>query len=313
VRHLLYALLLATGLVAGCGGGEAARHDLGAENCWGTGAASCGQAALLGRIAPLGLANLGTASVLTAVADCGAVVDCADAPPPRRTPAAATSSGGSSGSSVASSSSGSGSGSGSGGGGGSSSATPAPTATPVDAPTSATTPPPDTSGDDVCGGIVVKSLEGSSSLSPAETVCLQATAEGRTSATDPDVQVAAITLFNNRAGGWKGAVEAALKRPALGNAPPLNFAGIKPAYDQGRYSTVLKRSRTVWRNLDKGYQLSGKDRGFVVEFACRSAGQLALSGNPPDDGLDWCERWLDVAQRSGGAVGPIEDLISQLE
>ena len=183
-------------------------------------------------------------------------------------------------------------------------ATPAPTPEPVAVATS---------GDDPCGTIEVLSLEGKGSLSPAETVCLQATAEGRRSAPDPEIQVAAVTLYNTRAGGWPAAVEAALKRPALKNAPALSFAGIKPAYDQGRYSTVLRRTRTVWRNLDKGYQLSGSDKTFVTEFACRSAGQLALSGNPPDDGLDWCERWLDRAERAGQDTGPIENLIDQLE
>lgn len=302
MRSLPSVAAIVIALLSGCGGGgEPDRYELHAKNCWGTGVQPCSLEQIRERAAALGVVDLGTAAILTAGDGCGAVIDCASAPTPA--PVAAVRTPRPTGQPTATP-------------GSSSVATPAPSRTPSPtaiAPTSDPTPAPTGGSSDSCEGIVVKALENKTSLTPAETVCLQATAEGRTSASDPDVQIAAITLFNNRSGGWKGSVEAALKRPALGNAPPLNFAGIKPAYDQGRYSTVLKRARTVWRNLDKGYQLSGKDRTFVVEFACRSAGQLALSGNPPDDGLDWCERWLDVAQRAGSDTGPIEDLISQIE
>jgi len=144
-------------------------------------------------------------------------------------------------------------------------------------------------------------------------LCLVDVAMGSTSASDPDRQIAAITLYNDRSSGWPSAVEAALKRPALKNAPPLNFAGIKPAYDHGRYATVVARANNVWRNLDKGYQLSGSDKTFLSEFACRASGQLALQGKDSANGLDWCERWLSRASKDGQDTGPIQDLIDQLE
>jgi hypothetical protein len=76
---------------------------------------------------------------------------------------------------------------------------------------------------------------------------------------------------------------------------------------------VLSRAKRVWKNLGKGYQLPSKDRGFLLEFACRSAGQLALGGKPPNDGLDWCERWLDHAERAGQDTTVALDLIDKLE
>jgi hypothetical protein len=127
------------------------------------------------------------------------------------------------------------------------------------------------------------------------------------------VQTAAVALYNAKATGWQAAVEAALSRGALANAPMLNFAGIKPAYDRGGYADVLVRARNVWKNLDKGYQLPGGDRSFLVEFACRSAGQLALQGKRPSDGLDWCERWRDRAGKAGQPTQEIEDLVRQVE
>lgn len=159
----------------------------------------------------------------------------------------------------------------------------------------------------------VMALEDATSLSAADVACLQGVATGAMGASDPERQVAAITLYNRRAAGWGPAVEAALSRPALANAPLLNFAAIKPAYDARRYGDVLARSRTVWRNLGKGYQLGGADKTFLVEFACRSAGQLALGGKPPTDGLDWCERWLERAESAGQDTAAAEALIEQLE
>lgn len=293
------ALLSVTGLLLGmvaCAP-EGTAPALRAGSCWGTGASDC-QAAMVGRSALLGLGN----RVFVPTEPCGDLIDCAGvavAAPAPAAPATATPT--TPEVAVASPSETT----------GDAFAPAEPIAVVRPAPTAAV--PASSGQDDPCGSMAVLSLESKTSLSPGETVCLQATADGRRSAPDPEIQVAAVTLFNNRAGGWPAAVEAALKRPALENAPSLSFAGIKPAYDQGRYSTVLSRTRNVWRNLDKGYQLSGSDRTFVTEFACRSAGQLALSGNPPDDGLDWCERWLDRAQRAGQPTGPIDDLISQLE
>lgn len=164
-----------------------------------------------------------------------------------------------------------------------------------------------------CRGLSIASLEKRSRHSSVELRCLLDTAHGRTGAGDADVQIAAITVANAKSKGWAKAVEAALKRGALGNAPQLNFAGIGPAYSGKRYSTALKRARIVWKNRGKGYQLSARDLTYVVEYACRSAGQLALSGKPSGDGLDWCERWLDRAERAGQPTGAIEDLIRQVE
>jgi hypothetical protein len=136
---------------------------------------------------------------------------------------------------------------------------------------------------------------------------------GKRQASDPEVQIAALVMFNTRSSGWPNSVDFALKRSGLKNSPLLNLAGIKPAYDKGRYGTVLNRAKRVWKNLDKGYQLSSKDRGFVLEFACRSAGQLALGGKPANRGLDWCERWLDHAERAGQDTTVALDLIDKLE
>ena len=76
---------------------------------------------------------------------------------------------------------------------------------------------------------------------------------------------------------------------------------------------MLSRAKRVWKNLGKGYQLSSKDRGYLLEFSCRSAGQLALGGKPPNDGLEWCERWLDHAERAGQNTSVALDLIDKLE
>lgn len=168
-------------------------------------------------------------------------------------------------------------------------------------------------GGAACAGMSISALHGKASHTPEEIVCLQDTARGRLGASDPEVQEAAVTLYNHRASGWADAVEAALSRPSLANAPALNFAGLKPAYDGGRYSVVMRRASTVWSNLDKGYSLSSGDRSFVAQFACRSATQLALSGKDPGDGATWCDRWMDLARRAGEPTDPIQDLLDQLE
>jgi hypothetical protein len=168
-------------------------------------------------------------------------------------------------------------------------------------------------GTDSCQGIAIDGLQNKSILRAGDLNCVRDTLSGKRQATDPEVQVAALAMFNTRSSGWPASVDFALKRPALKNSPLLNFAGIKPAYDKGRYSTVLIRAKRVWQNLGKGYQLSSKDRGFLLEFSCRSAGQLALGGKPPNDGLDWCERWLDHAERAGQNTTVALDLIDKLE
>lgn len=303
-RVLLPLALLAFVLAAaGCGGPTL---DSLATNCWGTGggdAASC-QQQLAPRLVGLALAQGDVRRVIEAPA-CGAPIDCATAPvaTPAPTPAR--------GSTVAASTPAPAAGDPTPSG---TAETPEPTtprlalATPAPA-----TPAPVAAGGDRCAGYQVTALEGKASLTPEETVCLQDTAHGRRPASDPEVQTAAVALYNKRISGWPGAVEAALGKSSLANAPALNFAGIKPAYDAGRYSTVMKRAKTIWRNLDKGYQLSSSDRSFVVEFACRSSAQLALSGKDPGDGITWCERWYDLAQRAGKPTDPIQDLIDQLE
>lgn len=178
--------------------------------------------------------------------------------------------------------------------------------------------PPQTSptraqGPDSCRGVNIEDLQAVTQLMPQQLLCLTDTALGRRQASDTQAQIAAIGLYNVRSTGWQEAVEVALRRPGLNNAPQLNFAGIKPAYDSGRFQVVLARSRIIWQNLDKGYQLGANDRAFLVEFACRSAGQVEMNGQSAPDGLTWCERWLDRARRSGASTGEIQDLIDQLE
>ena len=166
---------------------------------------------------------------------------------------------------------------------------------------------------DRCAGIRIEELRGLASLGAAQVACLQDTAHSRRDASDPDAQEAAVLLFNHRTTGWQAAVEAALGRPGLGKAPALSFAGIKPAYDGGRYSVVTRRARVVWANLDKGYDLSTADVSFVAEHACRASAQVALSGGDADEGLTWCERWFDLAEQVGAPTAPIQDIIDQLE
>jgi hypothetical protein len=307
---------LSLAALAGCGGVQSAALD-----CWGAGAAE-GAPCVEAKSAELSALVLG-ASSLPAVffADagarpaCGAVVGCESAEPSaaltaasvpaKSTPAGPTSQ-------VANN-------------------TPPPPETPAAAPSlasaappavavpaaAAPAPPPDerlaSAGADPCRGIAIDGLQNKSSLAAAELNCLRDTLTGKRQATDPEVQVAALAMFNTRSSGWPKSVDFALKRSGLKNSPLLNFAGIKPAYDKGRYGTVLSRSKRVWKNLGKGYQLSSTDRGFLLEFACRSAGQLALGGKPPNDGLDWCERWLDHAERAGQSTTVALDLIDKLE
>jgi serine/threonine protein kinase len=172
--------------------------------------------------------------------------------------------------------------------------------------------PPET-GADRCAGVRVEELRGLSSLSTTQTGCLEDTAHDRRHASDPDVQEAPVLLFNHRAPGWPTAVEAALGRPSLANAPALAFAGLKPAYDAGRYSAVTRRARTVWVNLDKGYDLSTADVSFVAEHACRASVQVVLSGGDPDEGVTWCGRWAELAEQAGAQTAPIQDILDQLE
>lgn len=280
-------------LLVGCSAAEP-RLDVGAGDCWGH--ADCASGLATTRSA-LG-ADVGAASSSAAVraSTCGPIVDCAAAPEPvateTSTPAAVA---------VAN--------------GAPEPTTPVPSAPEADTPA----PPPEATPEPVaaagggCEGVTPGELEKAASLQPKEILCLSDIAKGVLAASDADRQVAAIALYNHKASGWPAAVEAALKRPNLRNAPALNFAGIKPAYDGGQYGTVVSRADRVWKNLGKGYQLSGQDKSFLVEFACRAAGQLALQGDAPGSGLDWCERWYARASKAGQDTGPIQDLIDQLE
>ena len=164
-----------------------------------------------------------------------------------------------------------------------------------------------------CTGIDISSLANSSSISGGEKDCLMAAATGKADVSDPEVQVAAITLYNTKSSGWEKAVEKALKQRNVGNSPLLNFAGIKTAYDGRKYARVVKRSTIVWRNLKKGYNLSANDMTFVTEFACRSALQLHLMQRPDPAGFTWCERWQSRLSKAGGSTGEVDDILDQLE
>lgn len=164
-----------------------------------------------------------------------------------------------------------------------------------------------------CGGAGVEALSEKPQLSPGEVQCLADIASGKVQAGDPDAQTAAVTLYNRRAAGWQDAVEKALARPGLKNAAALNQAGIAPAYNGQRFEAVLARARAVWTNLDKGYQVDAGGRGFVSEHACRAAVQLEKSGKSVGDGLGWCERWLDLATKTGKGAEDARAHVAELE
>jgi len=164
-----------------------------------------------------------------------------------------------------------------------------------------------------CDGIDISALEQRSDLSGAERKCLMDASTGKADVSSPEVQVAAITLYNTKSSGWKKAVESALKQKNLKNAPQLNFAGIKTAYDSNKYSRVIRRSTVVWKNRGKGYQLSAKDLTFVTEFACRSALQLHLMQRSDPAGFVWCERWQSRLSKSGDPTAEVDDILYHLE
>ncbi|HCP48509.1 MAG TPA: hypothetical protein DIU15_20900 [Deltaproteobacteria bacterium] len=169
------------------------------------------------------------------------------------------------------------------------------------------------SGGGECAGLQIAGMEQKASLSKSEVSCLLAAATGQVSASDADRQTAAVALYNAKVSGWPKAVEAALSQPSLRNAPALNFAGLKPAYDAGRYSTVLQRADRVWTNFKrKGYQLSASDKTFVLEYSCRSAFQLHQTGKTPEKGVEWCEGWLDRLERAGADMSQAQDIYDQL-
>ncbi len=272
-------------LLAACSA-EEPRLVVQATTCWGH--ADCSEGLVRVRSA-LG-ADVAAAADLAAVgaSGCGPVVDCSAAPPVER-PAARP-------------------------------LTTVEPATAAVAPSKPTPEPPTPAAEPVaaasssgCDRASASELEKAASLTPSDLLCLADIALGSVDSSDADRQIAAIALYNRKASGWQKAVEAVLKRPSLKNAPALNFAGIKTAYDRGSYPAVVARANVVWRNLDKGYQLSASDKTFLTEFACRAAGQSALQGSAPGSGLDWCERWMARASKAGTDTGPIQDLIDQLE
>jgi hypothetical protein len=127
------------------------------------------------------------------------------------------------------------------------------------------------------------------------------------------IQEATIGLVNARDGNWQQAVERSLSYSELRNSPNLNFAGITPAYNQGRYSTVISRANCVWSNLDKGYAVSASDRTFVAEFACRSGVQLHMQGQISPDHERWCRIWTDRLEHEGGDATEARGLLEQVE
>ncbi len=196
-------------------------------------------------------------------------------------------------------------------------------AAPEAPPQAAPAPPPEAkaepvavvaSGAAACEGLEVTALATKGSLSTGELGCLVAVAKAGSGYADPDVQTAAVTLYNTKSAGWTGAVESALKRPGLRNAPRLNFAGIKPAYDGGQFQAVVARAKAAYRGHTNGFSLSGKERSYVFEFACRASAQLVLAGkSAPPDGLTWCERWMELAAAAGQHTDEIDDLMMKLE
>jgi len=128
-----------------------------------------------------------------------------------------------------------------------------------------------------------------------------------------EIQVAAVGLYNAKDAQWQPAIERALSYSELRNAPNLNFAGIKPAYDRGAYGSVLSRSNVVWSNLDKGYRLSAADRTFVAEFACRAGVQRHMQGNVSADHERWCLVWTQRLQHEGKDASEAQRLLEQVE
>lgn len=127
------------------------------------------------------------------------------------------------------------------------------------------------------------------------------------------IQEATIGLVNARDGDWQQAVERSLSYSELHNSPNLNFAGITPAYNQGRYSTVIRRANCVWSNLDKGYAISASDRTFVAEFACRSGVQLHMEGQISPDHERWCRIWTERLEHEGKDATEARGLLDQVE
>jgi len=169
---------------------------------------------------------------------------------------------------------------------------------------------------EVCDGIDVRgAARPGSEPSGPELDCLRGLAldhEPLTSDEFTNLQVATIGLVNARQEGWQRAIERSLSYPQLRSSPPLNFAGIEPAYDEGRYPTVLQRANIVWAHLDGGYRLSVEDRTRVAEYACRAGVQLHLQGQRSTDPERWCQIWVERLEQEGGDASEARDLLARV-
>jgi len=168
-----------------------------------------------------------------------------------------------------------------------------------------------------CSGIDVRVVsQRGTALSSSELACLRGVAlDHAPLAIDDftDLQMATIGLVNARDAQWPQAVERSLSYSELRNSPTLNFAGITPAFNEGRYPAVLQRANSVWSNLDKGYRLSAADRTFVAEYACRAGVQLHMQGQLSDDHERWCRIWVDRLQHEGGDASEALGLLERVE
>jgi len=188
-----------------------------------------------------------------------------------------------------------------------------------DATTPVNVQPPDPVSNDrptSCAGLNLEVVAQKGQLSGSETTCLRDMAlkyEPLAVSDFTAIQVAVLGLYNARDPQWQSAVERALSYSELQYSPRLNFAGLKPAYDQGRYGTVVRRANTVWTNLDKGLRLTAADRTFVSEFACRAGVQLHLQGQTSDDPERWCSIWVDRLEHEGSDASEARSLLEQVE
>lgn len=139
--------------------------------------------------------------------------------------------------------------------------------------------------------------------------CLREVASGVRPAEEAVRADAALALYGRRDAGWGPAVEATLGRPALSGLPTLNVAGVVHAASEGRHGDVLSRARVAWAAVD---ELDEDERLVLVEQACRSAGQVGLTGRSPVDGVQWCERWRRAASTAERDIAPAVALIGQL-
>lgn len=190
-------------------------------------------------------------------------------------------------------------------------------ATPAVVPLAEHTEAPAADRPPTCGGIDLRAVaQRGTPFSSEELSCLRDVAldlEPLEVDDFTDMQMATIGLVNARDGRWQKAVERSLSYSELRNSPTLNFAGITPAYNDGRYAAVLDRADSVWANLDKGYRLSARDRTFVAEYACRAGVQLHMEGQLSPRHERWCRIWVDRLEHEGGDATEARSLLQQVE